>query len=87
MDSGSGDKLSIQFALCHFNSHSYIYRQPQSSQRPTFSQLVEMLSRAEFELFMWEEEDLRDCDPQVKVIGAPLEVAQNLYLDMQNMYK
>ena len=78
-------KLTFTVILCHFNSHSY--RQPQSSQRPTFSQLVEMLSRAEFELFMWEEEDLRDCDPQVKVIGAPLEVAQNLYLDMQNMYK
>ena len=46
-----------------------------------------MLSRAEFELFVWEEEDLMDSDPQMKVIGAPLEVAQNLYLDIQNTYK
>ena len=46
-----------------------------------------MLSRAEFELFVWEEDDLMDCDPQVNVIGAPLKAAQNLYLDMQNTYK
>ena len=65
----------------------YTYRQPESSRRPTFSQLVEMLSRADFELFVWEEEDLRGCDQRVKVIGAPLELAQNLYSDLQNVYK
>ena len=46
-----------------------------------------MLSRADFELFVWEEQDLRDSDPQVKVIGAPLQIAQNLYPELQNMYK
>ena len=61
-------------------------RHPKSSQRPSFSQLVEMLSQAEFELFVWEEADLKDFDPQVKVIGAPLEVSQKLYFDLQNMY-
>ena len=65
----------------------HAYRQPERSRRPTFSQLVEMLSRADFELFVWEEEDLKGCDQRVKVIGAPLELAQNLYTDMQHMYK
>ena len=45
-----------------------------------------MLSRADFELFVWKEEDLKDTHPQVKDIGAPLEVAENIYLDLQNMY-
>ena len=63
------------------------FRQPESSRRPTFCQLVEMLSRADFELFAWEEEDLKGCDQRVKVIGAPLELAQTLYTDLQNMYK
>ena len=45
-----------------------------------------MLSRAEFELFEWEEEDIKDQDPQVKVIGAPLEVARNLYPELQQSY-
>ena len=72
---------TLDIVTCH------AYRQPESSRRPTFSQLVEMLSRADFELFAWEEEDLKGCDQRVKVIGAPLELAQNLYTDLQNMYK
>ena len=46
-----------------------------------------MLSRADFELFAWEEEDLKGCDQRVKVVGAPLELAQNLYTDLQSVYK
>ena len=45
-----------------------------------------MLSRADFELFAWEKEDLKGYDQRVKVIGAPLELAQNLYTGLQNMY-
>jgi hypothetical protein len=45
-----------------------------------------MLSRADFELFVWEEEDLRNSDPQVKLIGAPLELAMNLYHELQRSY-
>ena len=66
---------------------SFSHRQPEKKQRPTFLQLVELLSRANFELFVWEEEDLNDLDPQVKVIGAPLETARNLYLNLQRSYQ
>ena len=61
-------------------------RQPEYSRHPTFSQLVELLSRADFELFVWEEEDLRNSDPRVEVIGAPLEIATELYPELQRMY-
>ena len=61
-------------------------RLAESSHRPTFPQLVELLSRTDFELFVWEEEDLRSSDPQVKVIGAPLETAKNLYPELQRSY-
>ena len=63
------------------------FRQPESSLRPTFPQLVELLSRTDFELFVWEEEDLIGSDPQVKMIGAPLEVAKNLYPELQRSYQ
>ena len=76
---------TLQLFVMHFPIH--MHRKPKSSHRPTFTQLVEMLSRADFELFVWKEEDLRDTDPRVKDIGAPLEVAEKLYLDIQNMYK
>ena len=45
-----------------------------------------MLSRVDFELFAWEEGDLDGCDPQAKVIGAPLETATNLYPELQRTY-
>ena len=62
-------------------------RQPESSQRPTFPQLVELLSRADYELFMWEEADLKRMNnPQVKEIGAPLDTAKELYQDLQKSY-
>ena len=59
---------------------------PESTLRPTFPQLVELLSRVDFELFAWEQEDLKSCDPLVKVIGAPLEIAKNLYPELQKAY-
>ena len=62
------------------------YRHRDHSHRPAFSQLVELLSRTDFELFAWNDEDLIDCDPQVKVIGAPLDVAKNLYPELQRSY-
>ena len=65
---------------------SLLHRHPDRSSRPTFPQLVEMLSRPDFELFVWEEEDLRNSDPQVKLIGAPLELAKNLYHELQRVY-
>ena len=64
----------------------FIHRHRECSRRPTFPQLVELLSRTDFELFVWEEEDLIGSDPQVKVIGAPLEVAKNLYPELQGSY-
>ena len=71
--------MSIFCVLTHF-------RKPESARRPKFSQLVEMLSRADFELFTWEEDDTKTSDPRVKVIGAPLDVARNLYQELQRSY-
>ena len=64
--------------LCYYVTLLFDTRQPDSSGRPTFPQLVELISQVDFELFAWEEEDLRNSDPlQVKTIGAPLETAKN----------
>ena len=62
-----------------------MYRCPESSKRPTFAQLVEMLSQADFELLLWREEDTQ-IGPQVSVVGAPLEASKDLYSDLQKLY-
>ena len=63
-----------------------IFRHYERCSRPIFPQLVELLSRADFELFLWEEEDLRNSDPRVREIGAPLEIATGLYTELQEAY-
>ena len=71
----------------HVTTKCFFFRKPESNSCPTFPQLMELLSQADFELFGWEEEDLRNNDPvQVKTIGAPLETAKNLYPDLQTLY-
>ena len=35
---------------------------------------------------MWEEEDLRNSDPRVREIGAPLEITTGLYTELQETY-
>ena len=61
------------------------YRHPETGHRPSFAQLVEMHSRANFELLLWKESDIQ-TGPQVKVVGASLEASKNLYIDLQNVY-
>ena len=51
---------------------SILHRHPDRSSCHTFPQLVEMLSRSDFELFVWEEEDLRNSDPPTTNAFAPL---------------
>ncbi len=46
---------------------------------------MEMHSQANFELLLWRDSDI-ETGPQVKVVGAPLEAAKNLYSDLQNVY-
>ncbi|XP_064396494.1 RAF proto-oncogene serine/threonine-protein kinase-like isoform X2 [Halichondria panicea] len=57
----------------------------ETSRRPSFHQLVEMLSQADFELLLWNKTD-SGVGPQVTVVGTSLEAAKNLYTDLQNAY-
>ena len=62
----------------------YSFRRPESSRRPKFSELVEMLSRADFELhvFAWKEDDTKTSNPQVKAIEVSLDVVRNFYQEL-----
>ena len=72
--------------ICIYTYIHILCRHGHPSHRPTFTHLLELLSQTEFEIFIWDNKDLIDCDPQVKVIGAPLDVANNLYPELQRSY-
>ena len=67
--------------------HDCLCRHPESSSRPTFSELLQVLSQgSETDLLRWSEEDMR-VHPQAAVLGAPLEAGKDLYIELQNAYQ
>ena len=62
-----------------------LHRHPDRASRPSFAQMVETLSQPHFDLLMWREADTK-LHPQVMVVGAPLEAAENLYPELQKSY-
>ena len=61
-------------------------RHPDKLHRPSFTQLLQELSQSESDLLAWSEEDL-SVHSQAAVLGAPLEVAKDLYTELQNTYR
>lgn len=54
--------------------------------RPGFSAIVRMLSHSDSQLLGWSSQDLL-VHAQVSRVGAPREVSENLYQDLQDYYK
>ena len=62
------------------------YRNPGTSQRPDFTAINQQLSVSDAELLKWTEED-KCTHPEVNELGADLLCAQDLYKDLQEMYR
>ena len=60
-------------------------RHPESSSRPDSASIVQSLSRSDSKLLKWAEED-RAVHTMAACLGAELEVAQDLYKDLQLLY-
>ena len=61
----------------------HVFRHPKTGERPSFSNLVTDLLQPDDQLLNIQEELYQ----QKFVLGASLEVGQDVYLDLQNMYK
>ena len=73
----------------HFSYNYCIisYRHPETSERPTFTNLVFRLSQPENQLLQWTDTSISTHDdPQSTMLGAPLETASNLHFDLQQQY-
>ena len=62
-----------------------IIRNADKASRPDFAELVHALSSPVTDLLSWSEEDMR-VNPQVAVLGAPLEAGKDLYPELQGTY-
>ena len=61
-----------------------IYRHQQSNSRPSFTDLVTTLSNGSG-LLNWSESD-KQTHKQATLLGASLDTAENLYIDLQLIY-
>ena len=64
-----------------------MYRNPDPRSRPQFGQLVNVLAGNGGYLLGWSNEDKQACSKEAMTLGSPLETANNLYNDLQWIYK
>ena len=63
-----------------------LYRHPKASKRSSFVDVKGELSLPDPTLMKWREEE-KSGNPEALRLGASLESAQDLYMDLQNTYK
>ena len=61
------------------------FRHPETSKRPTFTDIMQRLSLPDTKLLKWSEED-RGTDPEAATLGAELDAGLSLYKDIQETY-
>lgn len=63
-----------------------IFRHKDAIRRPVFSAIVKMLSHSDSQLLSWNAKDM-SIHTQVTCLGAPKEVASELYPELQDYYR
>ena len=63
------------------------HRHPDPRSRPQFGQITKLLSGNGGHLLGWSDEDKQIGGEDATKLGAPLESAYNLYLDLQQTYQ
>ena len=63
------------------------YRHPDPRSRPQFGQIAKLLSGSSGYLLGWSDEDKQIAGEDATKLGAPLESAYHLYVDLQQTYQ
>ena len=69
-----------------YYSITAFYRNPDARSRPQFGQLTKLLFGGSEYLLGWSDEDKQSASEDAIKLGAPLESASCLYLDLQQQY-
>ena len=75
------------YTLVYSNHCIVFYRNPDPRSRPQFGQITKLLSGSSEYLLGWSDEDKKAGGEDATKLGAPLESACNLYLDLQQSYQ
>ena len=61
-------------------------RNPSADDRPSICNIIQDLQRSDFHLLKWNAEDVNAYSKEMRTIGAPLELGEELYMDLQYTY-
>lgn len=61
-------------------------RHPQPASRPTFTDVVVLLQRPDFQLLRWSEEDKIAYSEKARTLGGPVEDGEEMYTELQKLY-
>ena len=71
--------MSVMYYYC-------LFRNPDPKSRPQFGQITKLLFGSSEYLLGWSDEDKQVVGEDAMKLGAPLESASNLYIDLQQQY-
>ena len=77
--------LALQRSILILSLCGFLPRHSEAIRRPLFSAIVKMLSHSDSQLLSWNTRD-RSVHPQVTCLGAPGEVSEELYQELQDYY-
>jgi hypothetical protein len=63
-----------------------ISRNPSADDRPTFCDITQELQKSDFHLLKWSAKDISSYDKEMRTIGSPLELGEELYKELQSTY-
>ena len=63
-----------------------ICRHPDTNSRPTFFNILLDLQRPDFQLLKWTLEDVAAYREEARTIGTSVEVGQELFTELQQLY-
>lgn len=79
--SGKNHKL-----LATVNATRFSFRHSQPASRPTFTDMVVLLQRPDFQLLWWSEEDKVSYSEKARTLGGPVEDGEEMYMELQKTY-
>ena len=70
----------------HYSLRHFLSRHPQPASRPTFTDVVVLLQRPDFQLLWWSEEDKTAYNEKARALGGPVEDGEEMYTELQKTY-
>ena len=78
--------FQVKIITISYNTTHFPFRHSQPASRPTFTDMVVLLQRPDFQLLWWSEEDKMAYSEKARTLGGPVEDGEEMYTELQKTY-